>query len=203
MSFGRRVACVIALAVVQTLGYWTVNHRVSTSSSTLPLTALEASIPFVPLTVWPYLAMLASELVLPLFVRKRGEFLRLLVGYAIAMTIAFTIYAVWPTHYPRPPQPLDDTVSAWAYRWLVTLDTPECCLPSGHVIVPALASWSAYRDRRRIWPIMLVLVLTPSVLTTKQHYIADVVAGLALAASAICIARRLVPEKHTASARTL
>ncbi len=188
MSWSRRCAWVLALGLVQTCAYLALNQHPPAGSRELPLTEFERAIPFWPATVWAYFALLACELALPLCVRSWAEFRRLLTGYALAMGVAFTTYALFPTHYPRPPLPENAGVSAWAYGVLVALDTPECCLPSGHVIVPLLAAWSVARERRSVWPLLLVALLVPSVLTTKQHYVWDVAAGLALAAVAIAIA---------------
>lgn len=196
MSVGRRLAYVSLLGALRTLAYFVLNHHPPRPSSALPLTAFETALPFLPATVWLYFALLACEIVLPLLVRSRDEFRRLLIGYTVAMSIAFATYALSPTHYARPTPPAADTVTGWAYGILIGLDTPECCLPSGHVIVPALAAWSVFRDRDRVWPIAVIAFLVPSVLTTKQHYLWDVLAGLALAVIAVLAARRLAPERH-------
>lgn len=199
VSWQRRGAWVLALGGVQTLAYLALNHHAPAGSRTLPLTALDRATPFWPATVWAYFALLACEVALPLCVRGWEEFRRLLAGYAIAMGVAFATYALYPTHYPRPEPPESANLSAWAYGTLVALDTPECCLPSGHVIVPVLAAWSVARDRRSAWPLVVVALLVPSVLTTKQHYALDVAAGLALAALAIVVARGVVPVSREMS----
>ncbi|MBK7876930.1 MAG: phosphatase PAP2 family protein [Planctomycetes bacterium] len=191
LSSSTRLAIVLAVGALQTLAYLLSNHHPLRAPVELPRAEFELALQFLPATVWPYLALLACELALPLLVRGRAEFRRLFVAYGIAMGVAFATYALWPTTYPRPPLPADGTLGAWAYGRLVAIDGPGCCLPSGHVIVPAIAAWSVFRDRGWWWPLALVFALVPSVLTTKQHYALDVLAGLALAAVAIGLARKL------------
>ena len=177
MSFRARLGIVLALGVVQTTLYFTLNHHPPRASHLLPLTALDRAIPFWPGTVWAYVALLACELVLPPLVRTREMFLRLVVAYVLAMSLAFAIYALYPTHYPRPEQ----SNPSWVWQVLLAQDTPECCLPSVHILVPALAAWAISRERKKIWPLVLVALLTPSVITTRQHYVWDVLAALVLA----------------------
>src|SRR5689334_8566040 len=180
MSFRARFCIVLALGVVQTILYYTLNHHPPRASQLLPLTALDRAIPFWPGTIWAYFALLACEVVLPLLVRTREMFLRLAVAYAIAMSVAFATYALYPTHFPRPEQ----SSPSWAWQLLLAQDTPECCLPSGHILVPLLAAWALARERGKIWPLVLVALLAPSVITTRQHYVWDVAAAVLLAAAA-------------------
>jgi hypothetical protein len=177
LSLRARLLVVLALALVQTVLYVTLNHHPPRTSSLLPLTALDRALPFWPATVWAYFALLACQLVLPLLLRSREAFLRLLVAYALGMSVAVATYAFFPTHYPRP----EPEHANWAWRLLIAQDTPECCLPSCHILVPALAAWALARERRAVWPLVLVALLTPSVLTTRQHYVWDILAALVLA----------------------
>ena len=184
MSLARRLAVVFALGSVQSLLYLWLNHRPPRPSSELPLLWLDRATPFLPWTVWPYLVLLASEVVFPLLLRERESFRRLVRAWALAMAVAFATYAFFPTHYPRPPAPDDPSVTSFACRALFAFDQPECCLPSGHVLVPLLGAWSLARERGWLWPTSFVVLLLPSVLTTKQHYLLDVLGALVLATAA-------------------
>jgi len=180
MSLRARLGIVLALGVVQTTLYFRLNHHPPRPSHLLPLTALDRAIPFWPGTVWAYFALLACELVLPPLVRTREMFLRLVVAYVLAMSVAFATYALYPTHYPRPEQ----SNPSWVWQVLLAQDTPECCLPSGHILVPLIAALALSRERRSVWPLVLVALLAPSVITTRQHYVWDVLAAVVLAALA-------------------
>ncbi len=191
MTFQRRGAIVFTPAIAQTAIYLWLNHHPLLPSCELPLTTIDRVLPFLPWSVWIYLALLSSEGVLAMWVRDDATFRRMVVAYTLAMTVAFLTYALWPTRYPRPPLPEPDSWGGAAYRRLVAIDSSECCFPSGHVIVPAIVCFSLARDRRRFWPVILFVLLVPSVLTTKQHYFGDVIAGIVIAAAALMAAATL------------
>ena len=37
------------------------------------------------------------------------------------------------------------------YRWLIGIDTPANCFPSGHITAPAIGCWYLGRQRLRWW----------------------------------------------------
>jgi membrane-associated phospholipid phosphatase len=191
VTLHRRGAIVLTLAIAQTAIYLWLNHHPLIPSRELPLTAIDRALPFLPWSVWIYLALLSSEGVLALGVRDDATFRRMVVAYTLAMSLAFLTYACWPTRFPRPQAPEPGSWGGAGYRWLVAIDAPECCFPSGHVIVPAIVCFSLARDRRRRWPVILFVLLVPSVLTTKQHYFWDVIAGIVIAAAALIVAATL------------
>jgi hypothetical protein len=191
----RNLPLVAPVAIGQLAVYWLLNHYPLLPPRALPLTALDRCIPFWPWTVWPYLSLHVIAVIGALSVRDRRVFLRLLVSYAISMGIVFALFALWPTHCVRPAPPADPAVTSSVYRWLVSVDTPQCCFPSAHIVLPVLASAALWADRRRggIWPWLLTGACLPTILTTKQHYVWDLLGGLAVAAVGIVVARRLVP----------
>jgi hypothetical protein len=74
-----------------------------------------------------------------------------------------------------------------AYRSLLDFDSPECCFPSSHVIVPLLACFALRVDKSlgRWWPLVAasVVICCFSILTTKQHYVWDLIGGTGVAAA--------------------
>ena len=194
----RNLRVVAPLAVVQIAVYWLLNHFPLLPSRELALTWLDRVIPFWTWTIWGYFALDVSAISLPFAVRDRQVFRRLVVAYGISMGAAAMFFALWPTHYPRPPEPTDGSWHCLAYDWLVQVDTPECCFPSSHVIVPVIACAALWQDGRRggFWLLLLlaVAICTLTILTTKQHYLWDLLGGLAISAMAILVSRRLVPS---------
>jgi membrane-associated phospholipid phosphatase len=63
-------------------------------------------------------------------------------------------------------------------------DTPANCFPSSHIAIPALSLWALTREHPRLAPARWggFLLLSLSILTTKQHYLADFFGGLGAAA---------------------
>lgn len=188
---------VAALAVLHTSVYMALNHFPLLPSRALPLTWLDRHMPFWVWTIWGYFALIVLAIVLPLAIRDRRVFQRTLVAYGVAMGLAVCCFVFWPTHYPRPIPP---PCGAWhhaVYSWLMLVDTPECCFPSLHIIVPVLACAAVWQDGRRagVWLLLpvVVSVCTLTILTTKQHYAWDLLGGWSAAALGILVSRRLVP----------
>jgi hypothetical protein len=193
----RNARVVVPLAGVQSVVYLVLNHYPIRTSRELSMTALDRWIPFLPWTVWPYLLLILSEAALPLLIRRPRVFRRMLTAYALGMGLAISCYLFFPTLYVRPALPDDASCHSAVYRWLVTIDRPECCFPSGHILVPAIACWGLLADRHRWAPVLVTAcsLFAVSVLTTKQHYLWDVLGALGVAAAAIVTARLLVPEE--------
>jgi membrane-associated phospholipid phosphatase len=189
LSLAWRFALISLAAVLQSLLYLWLNRSPLGVSQAHTRSALDAYVPFWPWSTWPYLLLLALEFLLPLLVRQRSEIRRLLLAYAGALAVAVAIQAAWPTHRVRPELPLEPGLGALAYRRLVHLDRPECSFPSIHVLVPLIAAWSLQRDRGWRWPLVLVLALVPSVVTTAQHYLLDVLGAATLALVALFLTR--------------
>jgi len=184
----RHWAAALVFAVA-TVVYLATNHLHLTAPHLLPMTWVDAGVPFIPGTVWIYntdyfffisvYALLSSDL--DALNKYCLSFLALIVASGL-------IFMVWPTVYPRDLFPLPatlDAATAGSFALLRRLDTPANCCPSLHVSGVTLALL-AFMDRRRparsvlffAWGALIVL----STLTTKQHYVIDVVAGAGLAA---------------------
>jgi len=88
--------------------------------------------------------------------------------------------------------------AAWGLRFLYGADPPFNCFPSLHVAHSFVSALTSYRVNRRlgIASIVCASLVGISTLYTKQHYIADVIAGtlLACVAYAIFLRNVRVPE---------
>ncbi len=185
----RNAKVVVPIAAVQSVAYALLNHFPVVESRTLSLTLIDEWTPFWPWTVWPYLLLVSGQVVVALFVRDRRVFRETLTAYLPAFALTFLVFLVWPTRYVRPEAPLDATLTALVYRVMVAVDTPECCCPSGHIVGPAIIAWGAWRDGTRLGRCMpwVFPPLALTILTTKQHYAWDLIAGLAVAVVAIVV----------------
>ncbi len=193
---------VMPVAAAQCLAYFALNHWPPRASNALPLTFVDAWMPFWPWTVWPYLMMIGGQVVLPLLLRRPEVFARALIAYVCAMSAVFAVFALWPTHYLRGPLPPTDAWHGAVFELLCAVDTAECCFPSGHVVGPAVVCWALWRDRgaRTAWCLALFPVITLSILTTKQHYFWDLLGGFGVAAAAVMasgpLARRALAARR-------
>lgn len=179
IPWGRNAAFLLPLTAFLYTGYQLSNRIHVFEPRELPMTVVDRAIPFLLWTVWPYFALVLL-LFLPLGIRDRALYRRALWAFTFAVTINIVVWMVWPTVYPRPPRPDGGGLTGLAYRWLVSIDTPANCLPSGHITSPVVGCWALSREHPKhriwIWPSLLLLSLT--ILTTKQHYVWDLPAGM-------------------------
>jgi hypothetical protein len=192
LSTLRNALLIGPFVALNTAGYLLLNHYHLRPPIELSLSALDRAIPFLPWTVWPYALLLASDVVLPLALRDRMVFRDTLVAYVVAIAINFAVWTTLPTIYPRPAAPAEATITTAAYNLLVAIDSPASCFPSGHITIPAVACWGFTREWPRagvaVWGGLALLALT--VLTTKQHYLVDVLGGGGTAMLGVAVARR-------------
>lgn len=150
----------------------------------LPPTWLDMAIPLVPATVWLYASY--ALIVITAFVVEKDtlQLNRFLYAQVAANVISAVAYVVWPTTFARPSLQGQDGMSVAALQFVWLMDAPVNCFPSLHVcssLLPALMLWR-HHPRARIVYLVWALVIAASTMTTKQHHVADVVAGAVLAA---------------------
>ena len=86
--------------------------------------------------------------------------------------------------YPRPlVLPPFRGLSEAFMHWVQTVDAPGNVFPSLHVAHTFAVAFVLRRDRPRLGTVTLVMavLLALSTLTTKQHFVLDLVAGFAMA----------------------
>jgi membrane-associated phospholipid phosphatase len=100
-----------------------------------------------------------------------------------------TIGAEYPRPVLRPPY---SGLSSTFMAWVQSVDAPGNVFPSLHVAHTTMLSLLLIRDRPVLGRVALVMatLLAISTLTTKQHFIADVVSGYVLAFIGVAFALR-------------
>ena len=145
-------------------------------------TPLDAAIPFLPWTILVYLSMYVMFAAAATVVKGR-DFLRGLTALIIVNLVSFLGFIVFTSHYPRPaPSSIEVEWLAALFTWMFGLDPPGNTFPSLHVGTTATAAamlWN--KPGRWIWVVWAALICV-STLTVKQHFVADVVGGLLVAA---------------------
>ena len=161
--------------------------------------AWERAIPYLPLSVWAYLAQYPL-LVVAYYgagadLRRCSRFVYALVFVQAA---AAATYLAFPLRYPRDESTANavvaDPLTAALIERVHSLDAPVNCLPSLHVTSSLLCM--ALLGRRRT-PLAfavraVALASIVSTLTFKQHYAIDLPAGALYAAAAWWAAGRLL-----------
>ncbi|KWN14448.1 fatty acid desaturase family protein [Burkholderia ubonensis] len=136
----------------------------------------DAFVPRVPASVPLYLSY---ALVMPSIVwfgRHRDWLLPAFFAGALAAGLCLVSHVFWPTAVIRPP-----VATGWL-AWLYRIDTPLAASPSGHVALPVAVAvvLAALRVRAARYYAAWSAVLALTVLTTGQHLLADMLAGIAL-----------------------
>ena len=163
------------------------------------------AIPFWAWTIWPYLAL---NLLYPLtffICPTRAALRRHALAIVLVQAGCLLAFVCWPTSNMRVlPQP--DGASGLLFAQLRAFEAPFNMAPSLHAAV-LLVVWQAWRRvlqaeaaaLRWLWHGACGLILL-STLTTWQHDLLDVLAGLLLGALALWIAR-CVPTSRRPGAR--
>ena len=199
----------VALATIMPL-YLYIGHLARGRRVHVPAIALDGMIPVEPAWAPVYLSLFLAA-ILPGFVLHQQELIRrTLLAYLAAWVAALACFVAWPTVGTRPGVVTGDGFLAWMLRTIYASDAPYNCFPSLHVAQCFLAAFACSRVHRGVgwtagaWACAVGL----STLFTKQHYVADVAGGVALAFVAYRVfllphPRDAVPEDERRLAPTL
>ena len=175
----------LSLALLQSAVYFGIGHAHLERSTELLRTHLDDAIPFWPWTAWCYLPFYAGTFLIAIAgFRRRWLFDRTVQAVLMVMFIGALGHLLVHAEYPRtvlhPPYP--DLSSAFLAS-VQHIDPPGNVFPSLHVAHTTMLSLLLIKDRPILGRIALVMatMLAISTLTTKQHFVADVLSGYLLA----------------------
>ncbi len=164
------------------LGYNLLGWRSADAVTSPPWAlALDAWIPFTPHVVWVYLGFYFSAFVLVgLHVRAERTFRATLLALVLVSACAWPVFAVWPAAYPRPQVDPALSLSHTGVLLLQRFDPPTNTLPSLHVANSVICAAALRAEGARCWRgvAVMAICIAASVLLLKQHWVADVLAGL-------------------------
>ena len=138
----------------------------------------------VPAFVFPYLSLYLL-LVISLWRFLKAE-TRIFVITALAigldLVLSYLIFLFYQTRVERPVI-LGSDISSSILRWVYSIDKPFNAFPSLHTSLSTLLVLLWGRVGSRIQPIIALwaVFIIASTLLTKQHYMADVLGGIAVA----------------------
>lgn len=162
----------------------------------VPEIALDRALPLLPAWALVYGTVYLFLILLPVFVIRREAHIRgLYLAYLTVWLAAYVGFLVYPTRAPRPALVAGDGFVAWGLRFLYSADPPYNCFPSLHVAHSFVSAVACYRVHQRVGMAALLgaSLVALSTLFTKQHYAADVIAGMLLAFTASAIFLRTGP----------
>ncbi len=156
--------------------------------------------PFLPWTFVIYVSeylLVALAIILIQDFHHFNSFARQAFASLFIIGAAFFLF---PTIYPRPfYPPQENALVAFAMNLIATADAPTNCFPSMHVAITAITVYALRHQSPAVWRLFVLwgaaIILTT--LTTKQHYLIDILGGLAVASAVISFDRTFVRQKAT------
>jgi len=178
--------CGIIMFLAAIALYLFSNHYHIYEPILLPMSALDNAIPFMPNTVWIYLSEYFLFLSVYALSKDNENINKYIYSFFILQIFSVTIFILWPTTYPRELFPLTEDINFLTYHAFSNLrstDSPASCLPSLHVSCCYLSAFVFLDEQRKKFPFFFLwaTLIGITTLTTKQHYIIDVISGLILA----------------------
>ncbi|MCB2294911.1 phosphatase PAP2 family protein [Clostridium algoriphilum] len=144
-------------------------------------------IPFNRFFILPYVSWYIFIAVFSsiLCVVDRERFLKLLITLNIGMITCYIIFYFYPTYVPRPLITQTDFFSNLISN-LYAADNPYNCFPSIHVLNSVLIAMYTYESENvSKWIKAICIIMSASIILStmfiKQHYFADVIAGILFA----------------------
>ncbi len=164
-------------------GYLVVGTYAPGRTLHMPELALDRAWPVQPVWTLVY-GSLYFAVFLPMVVLRQEEHIRRTLWALVMIWIVGSAgWLIYPTMLPRPsPATLGAGFCDWALQIAYTWDAPYNCFPSLHVAQAVLAAFTCNLVSRGIglaagvWASLIAI----STLFTKQHYVADVIAGALL-----------------------
>jgi membrane-associated phospholipid phosphatase len=146
-------------------------------------TALDRAVPFLEWTIWIYVSYFMILFVPFIVCRDEARVMHVFYALALNSAVAGAIFVALPTQL-AVQQPSGGGLTGLLWQALLTVDRPVNCVPSLHVANASVCAFALQREGagwRYGAPVWLALIML-STLTTKQHFVVDISAGVLLAA---------------------
>lgn len=179
-----RVTTPMVVLVLLVPLYLVIADRAAEGTPHAPALAVDGLIPLVPAWALVYGALYGFLIVLPVIVIQQEELIRRVVwAYLTVWIVSYICFLLYPTVAPRGDLVTGEGFGAWGLQFLYDSDPPYNCFPSIHVAHSFVSAFACSRVNRALGIVALACatLVAVSTLFTKQHYFADLIAGLALA----------------------
>lgn len=201
-----KLALTIALNLWVYVPYHFLQHHAFFPVIIMPASYLDRLIPFSEYAVWAYLSIYLLMPVGPFLMHDKRQIVNYAWGIIVLGFLADIVFFIWPTSCPRPLITSENPV----YHFLTQIDMPRHALPSLHAafaVYSALCAELVLREFGRhpflrvgIW--LWTLTILYATLATKQHVMADILAGSAMALGTyICVFRSRESSCHAIASK--
>ena len=183
-------------AVVGSSIYYVSAYAIDPGSGRSLATSLDAAIPFLPASAYAYVAIYTAMFFPAFVIRSYEIFRRTIAAYiAVVLTsaILFVAFPVTATDFRADLGSLDESIfHHWGMHLIYFLDPPTNLFPSLHLSVATVAALSTRYAHRgyALIPGFLAASIAISIFTTKQHFLADGLAGFVLGATMVTLCFR-------------
>jgi membrane-associated phospholipid phosphatase len=196
----QRIPTVMLVFMFQLL-YFPIN-RSGTDSPRVDIAVIDGVMPLVGEFSIIYLAgvvgislmVFVGALALP-----RDLYMQYTVALVVAMAVGFGIWTLFPAHVYKTPFEVRDIFDQWTRDYLHNDRSygNHNAIPSSHVYYITILLYFLTRrwPRYWFWFAATAVLNAWSTMLTHQHYFLDVVAGFALAITAIWVSRRMVTPR--------
>jgi hypothetical protein len=171
--------CTIVFIAVYNFSTWYASSLDHVPSFTFDF---EKSIPFVPLTIIPYMAS-GIFFCIVFFLCKNKNQLKILTWRMLFVSITAGIFFITvPLRFSFAKPEVSHVILAIPFSFLKTFDSPFNQSPSLHIAF-AFIFWSVFKDlsKWRTFLMIWLILLGISTLTTYQHHVIDILNGAILA----------------------
>jgi len=184
---GNKIFVGALMYAVSYAGYYLTNHHNFLEPRLLPFTWVDSGAPFLPYTVLVYMSEYFYFAFVYILLSNSDNINKYLYSFFTLQLFSCSIFMIVPTIYPRELFPVPADAPHWlaaTWAWLRHTDAATNCFPSLHVSSVFLSAFVFWTDKQKkyfwiflAWSTLIAL----STLTTKQHYVWDIVSGLGLA----------------------
>lgn len=196
-SLGRllpsdRLLSVLLCVLLNGVIYWSAQTVTADWPMTDMTTALDRMIPVVPAWSVIYVGAFPFWAVGYVLMAREEDWYTIMTAEVLAKLICGICFFAMPTTNVRPL--LGGEPMSWLLMLIYELDAPLCLFPSIHCLESWIC-WAGLRTNRKLpgalrWgSLVFAVLICISTLATRQHVIADVIAGVALAEGMVQLAR--------------
>ncbi len=177
----RKLTMLLAVAGYFAIGYLAINAVSPFLSAHSLSTALDERLPFVPIFIVVYLLGYPLPVVPYFIVKDRSRFERVVMAYFFVLTVSFLVFLIYPAKIIRPEPSGMSYFYAWIYGFQHAADGPYNTFPSLHVSMATIATLACFDwHKKHAWMLVWPVLIAVAALLIKQHFIYDVVGGMAL-----------------------
>ena len=153
---------------------------------------IDRVIPLVPITIWPYLLFIPYLIFCAVLLWLTPIFIPYILTFILTSGLSVLVWAVIPNGVTRPKLSRVTSLSMRLLKYVYTHDGDSNGFPSAHVSYTIVSTHylAQVLPHHAILLWCIATIISISTVTTKQHYVLDLIGGLTLAILTITVVER-------------